>query len=204
MKSRSVTRSRGAKARVSDTTSQPDVLVQPELRLKKILVPIDFSETSRKAVQYAVSFAKQFKAELHLLHIVEPTPAPPEVVYLESAAIYTEAREVAEKQLAEWRTAAAAETITKATVRNGIAHREIVRAASELKADLIIVGTHGRTGLTHLFMGSTAERVIREATCPVLVVRAHERDFLSRSRRGDEAEICEETRATRATRRRTG
>jgi universal stress protein A len=146
-----------------------------------VLVPVDFSEMSRKALLYAVSFAKQFGAKIVLLHVVEPLPAPPEVVYLETGAINTEARKGAEKQLSVWRQAVAAGASVTTKIRTGVAYREIVEAAKAAKADLIVLSTHGRTGLAHLFMGSTAERVVREATCPVLVVRSPEREFVSAS-----------------------
>lgn len=148
----------------------------PELALKKILVPVDFSDLSRKALHYAISFAKQFGAEITLLHVIEIIPVP-EVV--ESGMFNAQLRETATAQLAEWRKNAAAQTMVKTAVGDGTSFREIVRVADENNIDLIILGTQGRSGLSHLFIGSTAERVVRHAPCPVMVVREREHDFLS-------------------------
>ena len=155
----------------------------PEVNLKKILVPIDFSEPSRKAMQYALSFARQFNAELLLLHVVEFTPltdpAPPLPVLQDEMTRVT-MHESAAKRLAEWRNEISTHVAVKASVRDGISpHAEIVKAATEGNIDLIILGTQGRTGLAHLLIGSTAERVVRHAPCPVLVVREREHDFIT-------------------------
>jgi len=186
MRARTIKLRGHARARAQRQITSVRSAAGPKFSLKRVLVPVDFSEMSRKALLYAVSFAEQFDAEIVLLHVVEPLPAPPEVVYLETGAIYTEVRKGAEKQLSVWRNAAAAAASVTTKIRTGVAYREIVEAAKDAKADLIVLGTHGRTGLAHLFMGSTAERVVREATCPVLVVRSPEREFVSgsRSKRG--------------------
>lgn len=144
----------------------------PELRLQRILLPVDFSECSRKALQYAVSFARQFHAEVVLLHVVEVVP-------VEGHTVAVEIREEAARQLSEWRK----EIVSRATVKAVVteahsAHEAIVEAARESNVDMIVLGTHGRTGLAHLVLGSTAERVVRHAPCPVLVVRAREHEFL--------------------------
>jgi nucleotide-binding universal stress UspA family protein len=86
--------------------------------------------------------------------------------------------EHAAKRLAEWRRTLTGLTV-KANVRSGTPYYEIVRAAEETNTDLIVLSTHGRTGLAHVFIGSNAERVVRHAPCPVLVVRQREHDFLS-------------------------
>jgi universal stress protein A len=155
----------------------------PEVSLKKILVPIDFSELSRKAMQYGLTFAKQFNAEVHLLHVVEFTPlaapAPPLPIIQDETTRAT-LHESAAKQLAAWRDESGLTARVKASVRDGVAaHAEIVNAATEGNIDLIILGTQGRTGLAHLLIGSTAERVVRHAPCPVLVVREREHDFVT-------------------------
>jgi nucleotide-binding universal stress UspA family protein len=156
----------------------------PELALKRILLPVDFSDSSRKAMQYAVSFARQFNAEVLLLHVVETAaPVPPQNMALESLALTATVREEAARHLSEWRGEIVSHVSVKAVVRDGPkAYHEIVSAASENNVDLIVLGTHGRTGLAHLFLGSTAERVVRHAPCPVLVVREHEHDFVARER----------------------
>jgi universal stress protein A len=149
----------------------------PEVRLKRILVPIDFSESSRKAARYACSFAKQYGAEILLLHVVEPVPPQPEVAISENGLLANELEEEAAKKLTEWRVRVARQPM-KTSVRTGIPQQEIVGIADEHRIDLIILGTHGRTGLAHFFLGSTAEQVVRHAPCPVMVVRVHEHDFL--------------------------
>jgi universal stress protein A len=149
-----------------------------DVSLKRVLVPVDFSAASRKAVQYAVAFAKQFNAEVLLLHVFETLP-PTEQPYTDFATLHAKSREHAARQLSQWRNELLSEVASKAVVRD---HRspphEIVVAASENNADLIVLGTQGRTGLAHLLIGSTAERVVRYAHCPVLVVRERETDFV--------------------------
>lgn len=147
----------------------------PELRLRRILVPVDFSGCSRKALEYGRSFARQFNAELVLLHVIDlPVSGG---LPMEPVLPDLEAPETVAKDLATWAREAGGPS-TKAVIRTGPAWAEIVEAADEGNVDLIVVGTHGRTGLAHLLLGSTAEKVMREAPCPVLVVREVEHDFL--------------------------
>ena len=155
-------------------------LVPQILRLKKILVPTDFSETSKKAVQYALRFAEQFGCEIALLYVVEPaTPMIGAPLVVEP---FTEKDEfsMAEKDLA---LLAAKSRINGAhsvssLVRVGHAPNEITKAAKDLDVDVIIIATHGYTSWRHLCIGSTAERVVRTAPCPVLVVREKEHEFV--------------------------
>jgi len=155
-------------------------LVPQILRLKKILVPTDFSDTSKKAVQYALRFAEQFGCEIGLLYVVEP--ATPVVGAPLAVEVSTDEEEfsMAEKDLA----ALAAELQTdslhsvRSFLRVGHAPNEITKAAKDLDVDLIIIGTHGYTSWRHLCIGSTAERVVRTAPCPVLVVREKEHEFV--------------------------
>jgi len=145
------------------------------VRLNEILVPLDMSEMSFKALRYAVSFARQYGAKLTLLHII-----PPVMVATEFAAEAPTPRQITalEKELGEIRETRIPQAVAVDTVvRRDFAPEGIVAAARELESDLIIIATHGRTGLKHLMMGSTAEKVARTATCPVLVVRETERDF---------------------------
>ena len=153
----------------------------PELKLKKVLLPVDFSECSQKALQYALSFARQFQAEVLLLHVVETVYPPPELVVLDSAALDHRVRDAAERQLAAWSKEISG-VRARALIRSGVPHHEIVAAAEENNIDLIILGTHGRSGMAHLFLGSTAERVVRRAPCPVMVVREREHDFVETPR----------------------
>jgi nucleotide-binding universal stress UspA family protein len=155
-------------------------LVPQILLLKKILVPTDFSETSKKAVQYALRFAEQFGCEIALLYVVEPVP--PLVGAPLGVEAFTEEDEfsMAEKDLA----ALAAEShnngghLVTSSVRVGHVPNEIMKAAKELDADLIVIATHGYTSWRHMCIGSTAERVVRTAPCPVLVVREKEHEFV--------------------------
>jgi len=143
-------------------------------KLKKILVPVDFSDCSDKALQYAIAFAKQFDAEVTLLHVVEPYPVTPEAYTLNM--IPGRYR----KEDLEALASIAHDSVQCATVlRSGTPHAEIVRLAKELSIDLLILSTHGRTGLARAIVGSTTEQVVRHAPCPVLVVRQKEQEFVA-------------------------
>jgi len=152
-----------------------------QIKLQHILVPIDFSASSRKALRYAVSFAQQYRAKVTLVHVVEPPMYPTELGYvpveIESlnksiqATAEEKIRSLAEEQLQT-------ELIEKTLVRMGHPYQEITQVARELKVDLIVISTHGYTGLKHVLLGSTAERIVRHAPCPVLTVREREHDFV--------------------------
>jgi universal stress protein A len=142
-------------------------------KLQKILVPVDFSDCSRKALQYAIPFAKQFGAELILAHVVQPYPAVPEIVPLEVETVQDGRRE-----LDALRKMVGDGIRSSVSLRTGDPHLEITRAATELGIDLIIISTHGHKGLTRMLLGSTAEKVVRHAPCPVLIVRETEREFI--------------------------
>lgn len=147
------------------------------LTLKNILVPIDFSATSLKALQYAVPFAKQFEAKITLLHVVDLLMYPQEFGYL--LADESQAMDGTKKSLADLATRTIApELLAQTIVRRGLAWDTVVAVARETQADLIITTTHGYSGLKHVLMGSTAERIVRHAPCPVLVVREKEHEFV--------------------------
>ncbi len=146
----------------------------PSLHLKRILVPIDFSECSVRALDYALAFAEQFAAKIILLHVVEPAVYPEN--YLAAPATLQEVQEnllqVGRDHLAELnRKRVGHRSEAELLVRIGRAHSEIPDTAKAMGADLIVIGTHGHTGLKHVLLGSTAERVVRYASCPVLTVR---------------------------------
>jgi len=153
------------------------------LRIKSILVPIDFSTASKKALQYAVPFARQFGAKLTLLHVVEPVATPDFAnsfpLMMENDKVKAASRGQLEHIIKE--QAIAPKLVEKTLVRFGRSFHEIADAARTLKVDLIIISTHGYTGLKHALLGSTTERVVRHAPCPVLVVREREHEFV----RGD-------------------
>lgn len=146
----------------------------PLFKLKKILVPVDFSDCSKRALGYAIAFARQFDAELTLLHVV---PINPPISEMGSVDLVTV--EEARKDLEEVQAMVGPAVASHTVVRQGEAHFEITRAAKELGSDLVILSTHGRSGLARVLMGSTAEKVVRHAGCPVLVVREHEHEFIA-------------------------
>jgi universal stress protein A len=149
------------------------------LHIKKILVPIDFSECSKKALRYAVALARQFQAEILCLHVVEiPYGAGEAGLVVEMQTFRKHLHTESQRALAEMVRAEARELSAKASLRSGAPHHEIALAAEESQADLIVISTHGRTGLGRFFLGSTTERVVRHAPCPVLVVREREHDFI--------------------------
>lgn len=139
--------------------------------LKRILVPVDFSGPSIKAVPYALAFAKQFKAQLVLVHIVEQVVYPGDwmIPPFPTGDFASESRE----QLMAKLRSICADTAGKVTpiVRFGRAWQEIIVVAREQKCDMIIMATHGYTGLRHVLLGSVAEKIVRHAPCPVLTVR---------------------------------
>ena len=136
-----------------------------------ILVPLDFSECSRSVLRYAVDFARQWSAALTLVHVTELTPY--------ERAIPEFRREIRAEAQAKLKALIRAEVpdgiACDAVVRTGRPFAEIVSMAATDAVDVVFIGTHGRTGLKHLLLGSVAERVVRHALCPVLVVRkAHD------------------------------
>jgi nucleotide-binding universal stress UspA family protein len=150
------------------------------LNLKKILVPIDFSPMSKKAFRYAVRFAEQFGCQIVLLHVVEPVTAiagtPLSVdIFAQPDEDTTAAK--AELACLTGSSGSHPNSFTSA-VRIGHAPNEITKAAKDLDVDLIMIASHGYTSWRHLCIGSTAERVVRTAPCPVLVVREKEHDFI--------------------------
>lgn len=148
-------------------------------QLKKVLVPVDFSEPSRKAIHYAQVFAEQFGAKLTLLHVVEPLSYPPDfavVPLLPPDAEGPRLRELT-KHLEELGRTVGGGVETESVVISGRPWQGVVDYAKESDTDLIIVSTHGYTGLKHVLLGSVTEKIVRHAPCPVLVVRDEEHDF---------------------------
>jgi nucleotide-binding universal stress UspA family protein len=149
--------------------------------LKTILVPIDFSDNSKKALRYAIPFAQQFNASLTLMYVVEPTIYPSDFGFGQVGFPNVE-KELQEKAAEEMRELIA--TMVPSTVQSysvvdsGIPFVEITSYAQKKNIDLIIVATHGTTGVEHILFGSTAEKIIRKSPCPVLVIRAEEHDFI--------------------------
>jgi nucleotide-binding universal stress UspA family protein len=146
--------------------------------IRSILVPVDFSAHSDRAVAYAAHLAKQLNASVELLHVVnDPVLAGawgtevyvPDLTDL-LAALTTDA----ETRLAVTVTALRAQGLAASSaVRQGISERTILEHLTAGRFDLAVIGSHGRTGLSHAVMGSVAERVLRHAPCPVLIVTAN-------------------------------
>jgi nucleotide-binding universal stress UspA family protein len=142
--------------------------------IRRILVPVDFSEAARPVVSYAMEIARERRAEVTLLHVVGVPVAPFDPAYGVAAdpRMLTDLQAAAEKGLADLAGKADAGPITVRTkVLSGSPSREIAREAREYGADLVVIGTHGRTGLRHVFLGSVAENVVRLCPAPVLVLR---------------------------------
>ena len=146
-------------------------------RITHILVPTDFSPPSDAALAWARDLAQEYEARVSLLHVVTDPRAvgmwTPEVYVAANAEtqerLLREARERLERALPSEERRRFAATID---VRLGDVAENILETAREQKGDLIVMGTHGRHGLAHLILGSVAERVLRDATCPVLTTHA--------------------------------
>jgi nucleotide-binding universal stress UspA family protein len=141
---------------------------------KRILCPIDFSDASRAAMETAADLAKRQGGRLTLFHAY-PVPGYtfPDGSFVASSKMLEELAEAARNHLEEWRRIATSLGLAEvqAVTAVGEPAAEIVAHARDNAIDLVVVGTHGRTGLTHAIMGSVAERVVRKAPCPVLTVR---------------------------------
>ena len=149
------------------------------MKIKKILCPVDFSEISANALEYAVFLASHHHAELLLLHVVEHLHEFEHYQIL----VFTpqELWEKMEKHTFE-KLNKLAEPIkntlkVETLIRQGKAFIEIIKQANEKDMDLIVMGSKGRTGISHMLMGSVAEKVVRKANCPVLVFRDKNTQF---------------------------
>ena len=140
--------------------------------LKKILCPVDHSECSYLALKYAISLALKDEAKLYLMHVIDSRLYDTEMYKLSPYKLNeideSKIRTDLMKSLPEGTTdVLEVETI----VVKGVPFNEIINAATEISVDLIVIGTHGRTGISHVMLGSVAEKVVRKAPCPVLTVR---------------------------------
>jgi universal stress protein A len=148
-------------------------------RIHHILAPVDFSPNSRKAVTYATAFAKQFGAPVTFLHVIQVNYAYGEFGAIDFTSIEREMRAGAEKELRTLVDAATEAGLkAESLIREGSPAKVIADVAEEQQTDLVVIATHGYTGLKHVLMGSIAEQVVRYAPCPVLVVRQQEKDFV--------------------------
>ncbi len=152
------------------------------IQINRILVPIDFSDCSIQALQYGQELCDRFDAELHMLHVLEMhvTGTPQFTMGLALPERVEESAEQVREEMnklpgEDW---GADRTIVR-EIGRGAPFVEIVRYANEHDIDAIVIGTHGRTGLSHVFVGSVAENVVRQAACPVLVVRPEGHQFVA-------------------------
>ena len=148
------------------------------MKWNRIICPVDFSKMSLEALELATDFAKTCGGNLIVLHVLEPILAPTDFTFgpLTMTDVEDKLTERAKESLSEIvsKLDLPKERIETKVVR-GIASSEIVKLAQDTKADLIVMGTHGYTGFTHALLGSTAERVVRRAPCPVLTMKG--KDF---------------------------
>jgi len=144
------------------------------LEWKKILCPVDFSDASRSALQVASELARRFDGEVTVFHAYPlPGYTLPEGTVLPASGMLQELAEQTDALLSRWKAEAVADGAPRVSTGKAIGEpaSEIVAAAEDGKYDAIVVGTHGRTGLAHVLLGSVAERVVRRAPMPVVTVR---------------------------------
>ena len=147
-------------------------------KIHVILCPVDFSDASRKAVQYAKEFAAGMGASIHILNVVEPRPMAVDITLN-----YVPLEEDLEKAAAEDLQVILQELIqaglkAECSVEFGNPSDVILEKAADLDVNLVIMGSHGKKGLSRLIMGSVAETVVRKANCPVLIVKSEEKEFI--------------------------
>jgi nucleotide-binding universal stress UspA family protein len=144
------------------------------INIREVLCPVDFSDPARAAMRYAVDLCRTVGASLTLCHVYQaPGYALPEGVVLAGPEVLADVARQVDIALDKWKREA--EGLGMADVRTesalGVPHTEIARIAEAGAYDLVVVGTHGRTGLRHVLLGSVAERVVRSAPCSVLTIR---------------------------------
>lgn len=144
------------------------------MEIKKILVPIDFSDSSLIALKYSLNYATIFNAEIILIYVVEPIVYPPDfsLGQISIPSVEIEIDKKAKDELDKVANSIIPQEISfRTVVKTGKPFVEIIETARDENADLIIISTHGRSGVEHIFFGSTAEKVVRKAPCPVLSLR---------------------------------
>jgi universal stress protein A len=150
-----------------------------KVKIERVLVPLDFSRASLKAIDYALALGSRFGAKLRFVHVLDYDYPPPTLAMMGAVIPDAESGQNAKRRLKDIAKKYAIDLPAEnLNVVTGRAYHEICKLACQLEVDLIAISTRGHTGLKHLFLGSTAERVVQHATCPVLVVRERERDFL--------------------------
>ena len=150
------------------------------VNIKNILCPIDYSVYSEMALKYAIEFAEKYQAKLYLVHVLDIRVYDINDPDLYNVNIVDEEtiNKLRERLLKCVNEDTKSKLSVEAIIIQGVPFAEIIRTAKECKIDLIVLGTHGRTGLSHALMGSVAEKVVRKAPCPVLTIRHPEHDFI--------------------------
>ena len=153
-----------------------------KININKILCPIDFSETSDHAVKYAIAMAQAHDAQIIMLHVIAPAiaalpgdqliPNLPQADLLEIEDACQHHLTTVAGNLAELNLDISTRLV------NGIPFLEIIKCAKDDEVDLLVMGTHGHTGLNHILIGSVAEKVVRKACCPVLTIKHPEHEFI--------------------------
>jgi universal stress protein A len=147
-------------------------------RFERILVPVDFSDHSKEALDTAIELAELFGSTIHLLHCyhIQTAGISPYGIVLPSS-YYADLRDAAEKRLNDWNDMVLGKGVKVESMLSADSPSlAITLAAEEIKADLVVMGTRGLSGLKHAMLGSIAERVVRLAPCPVLTVKNPESD----------------------------
>jgi universal stress protein A len=158
------------------------------VNIKHILLATDFSAYSKEAQEFAVHLAKKLGGELYLLHVFEPTYFSPGGVLLSVLPedVHQYVKQVKEEE--SKRLNALADEIrhkipkVQPIFKIGLPFLEIIKMAEEIPADLTVLGTHGRTGMAHVLLGSVAERVVRKSSCPVLTVKPKGLDWFKKEK----------------------
>lgn len=162
----------GSKAHPATSSLQAGLKRTPSLKLRTILVPVDFSERSRAALNYALAIAQDSGASLVVLHVLDPILAPGRLESARLRQLKSSSRAEANDQLQALGDELAERGVrARLFLRQGPAANIILTFAVAKQADLIIMSSQGRTGLNRMMIGSVAERVVRHAYCSVLVVR---------------------------------
>lgn len=151
------------------------------IKIEKILFPTDFSTYAKHALKYALDFAAERQAKLYILHVIPRLSIPVGTggVNYPVSRIYEDMEKEAEKNIHHLVPRRFLEKIkVENVIVRGTPFVEIIKVARKYDIDLIVIATHGRTGLAHAFLGSTAEKVVRKAPCPVLCVKRPEHEFV--------------------------
>ena len=150
------------------------------MQIKTILFPTDFSHGARAAMDHAISLAKDYEATLILLYVIQDISIAEWYIpsSLSVASLLEDMEKSASQEMEKWiaEVSGRVKNVERIVTR-GVPFVEIIKTAKDKNADLIVIGTHGRTGIDHMLFGSTAEKVVRKASCPVLTVRIAGKEF---------------------------